>query len=219
MCKLECSSCGRQFASEDMVRLWDGHDYCTKCVDADRPGLVDYARGHPILEDRIPPGWRSGLPVAFLSTAIAVAAFMSLAILAAEDLATGIVTALCLAALAILVGLSSDLWFLWLGERKRPTVQIKDGQVSILRRAWGALPIRHRWEYSLNECTWSIGLVQSDRRLFMSHASSTNRVVLLTFSRRRLGCFKKKQVVPCGWTPEMRTIWIRFLRLAKIPEA
>ncbi len=51
-CKDACVRCDH--VSHDVVRLWDGRQYCHDCMEAACPGMVAYARDHAVLEETMP---------------------------------------------------------------------------------------------------------------------------------------------------------------------
>ena len=53
--------CGKDDPSAEVVRLWDGRDYCRGCVEAECPTLWEFARGRDVLEDAIPHDPKGGL--------------------------------------------------------------------------------------------------------------------------------------------------------------
>jgi hypothetical protein len=53
-----CPCCSRTLGEQDIVRLWDGNDYCVRCVEESAPGLVEYARQHAVLKEVLPFSFR-----------------------------------------------------------------------------------------------------------------------------------------------------------------
>src|ERR1700722_4596645 len=41
------------------VKLWDGRDYCSRCLEARCPGIVEYVQGHPVLMEKARPSFWS----------------------------------------------------------------------------------------------------------------------------------------------------------------
>ena len=49
-----CKKCSQPLTPQTSVRLWDGGDYCRRCVEEACPNLVDYALAHDVLEESMP---------------------------------------------------------------------------------------------------------------------------------------------------------------------
>lgn len=212
------------------VGLWDVRSYCWDCVEGSCPGLAEYARQHPSLQES-PPRERFVLIATLLW---ALLAFLAVSLSASrthlhEEWLEGII--LNLLTTAVLVGM---LWVVFsllslcIGLRNcLPTASVQGGL--FIAHHW---PLRRwrcpRWLYPWVTRTYRLDPGASWRErgcLYFGFAPAqgerrfARQVVEVAFPRRPfLGIISLgKSRVLCGWSPEMRQRWEAFLYLAGIP--
>lgn len=84
-----CRKCSMPLATEQIVHLWDGHDYCRKCVENACPGMADFALAHPVLESVEPISMRTGIQNLALLIAAVTAPFAMFCLVGYSDTGDG----------------------------------------------------------------------------------------------------------------------------------
>lgn len=222
----QCSKCSQPLTPETTVHLWDGKDYCRGCVEAACPGMAEYARTHVFLEETMPyDGRRTELSMRKTKRTFAVVVLVVLIVLAIASWLTapmnGVVFAVFVLALPV-AGMAACIGFSWklfyvMGKRgwSSPIVRVQEGRV-VYRVGRGKLVIPMR--KALAKCRWSV-----ETRRWFSYwwwlwrlwGAPRNEAVVIEFWRW-LSLSRIK--APCGWTAEMRRIWVGFLTLADVPQ-
>lgn len=211
-----CRKCSRALTPENSVPLWDGHRYCRDCVEATCPGLAGYALQHDKLEETGP--FR---PWAAIWGVVRLFAILWLALIAVLVLAgyrdfdieriAGMVRALV--CLSVPFMLLFSVFQVWASKQLRPTVVAISGTLKVSRRAWGW----PTYASLISECRWYVGKAKADSGLLATTIPNVQAVVIEHPIAGEPLLFFNYQRAACGWTPEMRRIWIGFLTLAGVP--
>jgi len=208
---VKCNACLRESDDDAVAALWDGKAYCRQCLEAGCPGLFEFARLHPQLEETAPyepvriakhhAVFYLGLGL-ILGLAMAAAAFQSEGVF---GLFVGILGGLMIGLLAGLIQIPP---YLWMTRRMLPTVRFEGGQVFVGR---GLKTTTQRHSYTLDSLRWYCGKVRQDSQLRMTFILNGPAVILELPGRR--------ERVACGWTAERRQRLTAFLRLAGVPSS
>lgn len=214
---LQCRRCGCAIREYDAVHLWDGCNYCERCVESQLPGLADYARQHDVLCDQPPKEAldtargtvRMGVILAIVaSLPFAVAGFQNANWQGAVG---GIVIAI---ALALIVTCIKGPVHAQRAQLFAPTVRMHNGLLTIERRvtrAGGAVQV------PFADIRWREGKASADSELRKTTISNCQLVLLeCVFGPK---WFRLSERVACGWSQESRRRWIAFLTLAGAPRA
>ena len=212
-----CKKCSCRLTPQTTVRLWDGGDYCRRCVEEACPRLVDYALAHDVLEESMTYDRSAALRRSVRMCVVMAAIFgavMALPWLAAGDLCmvvAAFVFALLLAAVAAAIQIPG---FLWMAKCAVPKVTVQDGNVTTSR------PNRRRlssWTFPLSNCRWYLGKVRHDS--FLRNTVTPNApAIILVYPVHWWGFEVFRYKNACGFSDDMRELWGAFLRLAAIPE-
>lgn len=225
----QCRNCSQPLTPETRVHLWDGKDYCRDCVEAACPGMADYARAHAFLEETMPyDAERTERSMRKTKRSFAVLVLVLLTFLTFLAIAAWLTPAVHGVVLAVFVltlpvaGMAACIGFWWklfhvMGKRGwlSPIVRVHEGRlVYPAGRSKLVIPMRK----ALAKCRWSV----ETRRwfsywwwLWRPWGAPRNEAVVIEFWRW-LSLSRIK--APCGWTPEMRRIWMGFLTLAGVPQ-
>ena len=210
-----CKHCSKTVPCGKTVLLWDGNFYCQACIDSVCPELWDYARSHDVLEESAPFDKRAQWSNAFRLEALIVLFFgMMFAIGNYTRFGPiGIVYGLGMAAIICSIQSAIQLpMFVRMGRRMLPTVVVKDGQIECYR---GGEKAPHSRELSISDAKWRVGKSRQDSGLRNTFVQR-QVVVLLIFPLKGRFSFGTDRYA-CGWSDQMRRIWVGFLTLANVP--
>ncbi|MEX1098454.1 MAG: hypothetical protein WED34_20585 [Planctomycetales bacterium] len=216
-----CRHCARPLAGEETVRLWDGRDYCRACVEAEMPGLAEYAAGHPRLEEFEPLernhirsrllDWARGVSVAALFLGI----IPGLCAGVVEYRSTGQVVesvswAFYFAGAAVLLVLPPLAASILRGSRTASVVAEEGRVESVQTNRDGHRRGDPARNAPIDTIRWLVGRRASRNIL------GRDDVVMLAFpdQAKRLKLFPARPAAICGWTDDTRRRWVAFLRLA-----
>ncbi|MEX0716658.1 MAG: PVC-type heme-binding CxxCH protein, partial [Planctomycetaceae bacterium] len=232
-----CRHCDRPLVEPETVRLWDGRDYCRDCVEAEMPGLAEYAATHPRLVETAPREPFRELQMQLRNVLLFLIALKIIAVSGAFidggpprnllmqlDLGTMIAMFIAMAAMAPAIALilwntgrgavvADGVLQCWRRGRPRRSFQLELRRSSYL----------HEWhldrEAPIDRLHWRTGPATKDLRFRGAYSIRVDHdVVLLEFPAGfpRLVPFST-YLVPCDWTEETRERWLAFLRLAGVP--
>ncbi|MEX0716659.1 MAG: hypothetical protein WD066_08735 [Planctomycetaceae bacterium] len=210
-----CRHCDRPLVEAETVRLWDGRDYCRDCVEAEMPGLAEYAASHPTLEEAVPnevarSGWRV-LSRRFLYLFTFVILIFGVTPALYDGLTEGQPYAPILESASRGVLFSGGIALLVfvpmaIALMRSPRSQMVVAEHGILRcltmNKDGVWQEDSHRAAPVDAVQWLVGRgppVAADRK-----------VVAVIFPNGR----KWKAAALCGWSPEMRRRWVAFLTLA-----
>ncbi|MFH1731478.1 MAG: hypothetical protein ABIF82_07490 [Planctomycetota bacterium] len=218
MAASHCRYCGRDIEAGESVRLWDGRDYCEKCVEKTLPGLAEHARTHPKLKEGPPPDVLLPLFTFAMIGPFSLAMFLYLGL--------SLLVFLIVLSFVVIVVTTYFASRLVAGCGDRPALTAGDGR--LIACSW---PDHRRKRprllapstvYKLDAGIWwreAIALSISFAAV-MKKEPFRRTIVLIAFRRVKL-----MGIIPlppahifCGWTPEMRERWKAFLTLAGIPK-
>ena len=77
-----CRKCSASLTTEQVVHLWDGHDYCRECVEAACPGMAEYATANPLLVAIEPTSRMDGIRNLTILIALTITPFLVFFLLA-----------------------------------------------------------------------------------------------------------------------------------------
>ena len=210
-----CKKCSRPIHAENGVLLWDGGHYCRVCVEQTSPLLLQYALTHESLQERMVYDWRAALRYSLRICAIVAIFFWALFSLAMEFTLGGVVVALVGAVIVTLVAAMIQVpGLLWWTKRAIPSVAVSEGNVTVARPNWKAVPAE---THPLDRCQWYRGKSRQDSFLRSSIAPN-GPAVILVFSVRKWGLLWFRHKIACGFSEEMREIWTAFLELAEVSQ-
>jgi len=216
-----CPVCDKLIDGGGAVRLWDGRTYCRACVEAECPGLADYAATHDHLAESAPFDLRVCLWLASWVSAAALLVFGLLGVIvggsewgAKGALVTGLLTGGC----AAIFG------FVWAFGRMMVDRAILLGAVAADGRieaqsGRSVETLLARWrrgrhlKWPLEQCRWYV--TRRARHLVWPRPE---RVIMLVLPLGRVfGVSLFRREVACGLTPETFALWRGFLTLARVP--
>ncbi len=204
----ECSLCTGLLTDSNAVRLWDGRDYCERCLEARLPGLADYARSHSRLEETSAdePGRVAMRLLAMEAGIFAIFFLVFLAGGASPAEAALVVGLLCF----VQGGIQLPMFF-WTSRRNKTTIVVENGTVTCRRRI---MHIRETFELPLGDFNWTIGRPSRDMAQQHARLWPFGKVVLL---KQRNASFwvRRAQIFACGWTEETKRVWVAFLQCAQ----
>ncbi|MDP6438115.1 MAG: hypothetical protein QGH74_00610 [Candidatus Brocadiia bacterium] len=215
----QCSKCEQPLSPETTVRLWDGKDYCDSCVEAACPGMADYAREPPVLSEHLDPGPPPGA-AQFVFDSVVVVLCLPLLLVGFGGLAgvawlihpVLVVLVLLLFVLALLGVVGKMARF---EHRKllriRPTISVQEG-VCQAESAGSSL-----WQADLPSCGWEEGRARWDFVIGSLGIVRHVRYPVILLAPCGPEWDAVEAPIACGWTPEMRALWIGFLTLAGVP--
>jgi len=215
-----CNCCEQRIPEEEAVRLWDGNDYCENCLERKLPGLAEYARRHPRLEERAPFSWKL-MAVRLLPFPLAMGVltffkypeecplnpvWLSLIAMAIYGLVFG---GVCLmAALTV------------------QSVSVEDGRLTI-RGYPRKLKSRHPTD--VEQFSLGDNMIWEIRKRFVTGIGAAlgaspmrDKVVTILHPQHASEPFQfsfERIICRCGWTPETRRRWKAFLELTRMPKA
>jgi len=215
-----CARCGRACPSSEVVRLWDGRDYCRDCVEAECRGLFDFARDRRSLRDTMRHDPAGGL-LAWAGVAGLLGG--GLVVTAATIWATGdpdlAILLLEWSGVAWGAAMLLSLPSVFRARQVLPRVVVRDGMVEVYRRSHAGRK-RPVATFPLSESRWRIGRLCEDSCCRgRGGAIVANRPAVIFRAPRRW-----KLVAPpsefnaCGSSPEMIARLRGFLRLAGVAE-
>jgi len=212
-----CNKCSQSLTPQTSVRLWDGRDYCRRCVEEACPKLVDYALAHDVLEETMVYDGKAALRRSLRMYALIAAVFLALTALPwliAGDLCMVVTAFVLVLLIATAAGAIQIPAFLWMAKRAVPKVTVQDGKVMTSR------PNQRRmssWTFPLSKCRWYLGKVRHDS--FLRNTVTPNApAIILVYPVHWWGFEVFRYKTACGFSDEMRELWEGFLRLAAIPE-
>lgn len=216
----ECRKCSA--TGDDLVVLWDGHPYCSSCLEAAQPGLTDYARHHPVLSEEMPDRFRNKLPTFwtvffyFIGIRRRWTVVPYLMILAFIFYSLSLEDALILSGLLIALRIVFTLMGVYLfnsfytrPKAEKVTLSIAEGIIEIRRD-------ERIVSFPLNYSYWADydGRISDD----LPFASVfRDEVFLMVGDRRFRGAMLKSAITLCGFDDESRERWLAFLELTGIP--
>jgi len=186
-----CAKCSSVLTAETEVPLWDGRSYCRDCVEAACPGMADYALQHPKLEERVPRRPGRYLLIA-LATVCCLAAAIFLSVIGPERYTLTRPSSIWAVFIFLLVYLN----YRALNPAARK-VKVEKGRIRAAHMAQGPFGAK------IEECWWHFSSTVDEL-----HVLGRKPGIVICWRTTRAGC---------GWTPEMRAIWIGFLTLAGVP--
>jgi hypothetical protein len=205
-----CPKCLARLQPEQTVVLWDGNAYCRSCLDTTDSGLATYAARHGVLEETMPDCRRQqvrlfgGIFVVLWFLFGSSMFFSQPAPRNLFDALESAFAALVLCGIAFVLVTGSHVMRAKWG---RPTIRVHDGKIEIHRGKSDQVV-----ECDLLDCRWHVGKAKQDDALPSSISGSA---VLIEYPVQATSVRRRK--VACGWTGDMRTIWISFLTLAGVP--
>lgn len=212
----KCEKCGQPMTPETTVHLWDGKDYCRDCVVRAAPGLLDYARAHDRLQERMPfnlasmtwtlvvfIGVINAVLICLMLVPVAMGGFKRLDSGALQDV-------LYIVAFVDLPMFAAVGVYLLLARFRPPMVYAAKGMVMGMPH-W---PLTMRKVMRLAGCSWYTG------KLAHSVGMGTVPMIEVVFLEMRTarlgGMFTTGGIVNCGWTEETLAVWKGFLTLAGV---
>ncbi len=229
-----CRKCCRDMTPGATVRLWDAKDYCETCVEEACPGLAEYARSHPALEEGMPhSAWRIGATIAIVGT-VGIVGFVIVLWAGAvalgappidpDGLSMALLFTACSLPIAIVFGIVGATGF----ASCRPVVSVRDNQLRITMHS-------ETRSTPLSDCEWYIG-----KTWHMTHPRAATRysgllrdtavVIILPQLAEPLDAglvqrwddpqdieWNWPRRVATGFAEETRRRWTAFLTLATVP--
>lgn len=200
-----CRHCGAALTAGDLVRLWDGHDYCSRCVEAAHPDLARFAHEHDRLEETMPhSSWhvaRNILLFTHLITMATLGTFVLFAGIYHDRILDGLLGVGLLFLLNCVIAIPLAIGSAYAHSVSRGHVAVQDGRL----RFWGGEI--DFFECPLIDCQWSLGSLRRTTFVF------GGRVVILSVPRPAPA---RELTIAVGFSFESRTIWEAFLTLALI---
>jgi len=207
-----CKSCSRSQSVDQLLKLWDGHSYCTACVKLKSPRLLTHALSHSCLEDSVPfdqalvrrSELRSALKVAMIS--MLTFAITGHSLYGPLGIAIGTLLGLLLTAIVFAVQMPARMK---VARMNRASLRLSEGWLIVTRPLSGL-----QVECVLHECRWYLGKIQHDSGLRGTGFYGAPAVVLILPRKHLLQLVRER--VACGYEDESREVWLAFLTLAGI---
>lgn len=206
----QCSKCSQSLTPETSVHLWDGKDYCRDCVEAACPGMADYTAAHATLEETTPRRIVARLQRR-AANRVLLLAFPTVAALLLWRWASGPDPLEMILFAGLLWVLALAFFGLFLLLQTRPSVAARAGRVT----AWQFRPLFRQSSGPLHKYRWRTTTRAEIPGLRMGMGED---VVVIGLLEKHLWRGVVGRETPCGWTPEMRGIWVGFLTLAGVPQ-
>jgi hypothetical protein len=205
-----CRICQRTSEKTPMVGLWDGAFYCSDCINSAHPDLVDYARSHRCLAEKMPYsaiGVGGRILVIGGLTVAGFASILALPMICAGqfDALRGLFGVISLSGIPVVVMFSfvTGLTF----NRVRPIVNVWDGK--LLARSGLHVFVAPLWQ-----CRWFAGRASQMRILpYGIVFRGPALIVELPESAAPEGTR-----VAVGFNQHSFELWQAFFRLASIEE-
>lgn len=203
-----CRYCQRR--RTDGVWLWDRNYYCSDCVRAKSPLLMEQAKkGHAFRETA--PYTAKDLvkgELRILGYVVAWAyAVVAMGITAGGAPPSSYFGGLAVVAiLSLIVGAPMSAMRVLLAVRLKPTVIAADGRIQVRRGETTDAIVE------VGACRWTVGRAHRDTGLG-KHITGWRRSVVVVEFRTGSG---RLQRAACGWTRATKEIWIAFLTLSAV---
>jgi hypothetical protein len=205
-----CHYCSRPIDTGTPIVLWDGKSYCSACIEAVDPALIEYARTHTDLSETMTAeklrAWRVltnpqgiGFCLGFLLP-LFVAFWVIIAFTQGDErMCAG---CCCLGTnflvWALILFSSGTDYHAALGRLPR-TVRLVGGELVVETPS-------HQWSIPLAECDW-----------FPSYTDANRETCFLLRSPAIIVVHLNKEYLPIGLTPEMYRVWYAFFTLSRLP--
>ncbi len=210
-----CRLCEAALNQQSAVLLWDGRLYCRPCLEHVAPGLANYARDNPVLEetrpaevnDKLKTYWGFTRPFLFSAT---FGALVHVALTGWNGAGNEwILNALAAVILVpMLLALIMNYFFL------KPFRKTKNGlpRVAISK---GEVQLYHGDELihtaTLADCSWS----DLSKNPHSDPQKDIDHYFLVLIWRRPWWSLRERAVL-CGFTAETRARWLQFLMIAEV---
>jgi len=211
-----CGHCGGPLEPSSTIPLWDGRDYCRRCVEGLCPELGSYAAEHPELAERMPhSAWRVAWQYLLLVELVALPLFGGVFFAAGMSEAGGMkgivggLVGLLMSQIIILpVGLLYATATGVFVALRRPGVSVRGGRLTVT--GGSALA----GVYDLAGCGWFVGktcqMILGQKLI----APFLDRAILLAPSD---AVENRERFIAVGFSEESRRRWEAFLTLAGAP--
>lgn len=203
-----CCKCGNLTAKADLLRIWDGKDYCKDCIPDSISKLESVENRFLPLEEKCPYTIKEllkrELPIVAIGVLVYTAFMMAMGTIMHDE---QILTSLQFVALQLPIIL--PVLFLAAALRARRTVlgaasvRVEDGIIQTERR------MGDQENHQLNECKWRVGKATEDSYLYFNTATPSRKVILIVSPNDR--------ITAVGWTSSSFEIWEDFLQLSLGP--
>jgi len=213
-----CRRCCRKTSEAQLVDLWDGNKYCTRCIESVSSALLRFARENEELREELPFDLRNELRaqmMLFIKVVLMLGPLFSIPAYPTYGVKGVVLAMLGTAMLAGVAWAIQGPLLLLNAKSTRPAVTVRNGMVTARRPSQ-----RRKAKYftvPLRRCSWYEGKVKHDSFYRGLQARGQHGIILvysICWGRWRLFNYR----IACGFTPELLEIWKGFLQLIALPQ-
>lgn len=206
-----CACCNVEIADSTQVHLWDGRDYCRRCVAEIGDELPDAGKLPRSLTETIPfTGWTVCRRQFLMLWLVTNALFGSIAVAAGwQD--GGVMKALLCLGIIQLLFVPVIAVFAWAAAAgftsQRSTVIVENGELTV------RLGIVKSIKCKLRECEWFLGSSSKTNLYEKSSVPGGDALLIALPMKEEFG----ELTASVGFTEQTRRLWMAFLTLAGVP--
>ena len=206
---LQCAACSQPLGEDEAIHLWDGMDYCPRCVSQASPRLLQWAKQNSVFHEALVVPQRAELRAMLVNSVLTIVVLVGAAILIfpPKDRLPG---AAVLGAIALLVSVIFGIGQYWQIQQYHGWVEVCDGTLRVRHDVIGCVT------WKLHECRWRECRINRAQSIFLPRVSLRRKVIVIECPLNTRFPLPRTLRVPCGMQAETREVWKAFLQLAKI---